>query len=33
MKKAVFAGTFDPFTLGHLSILKRAQPHYVLRLG
>lgn len=24
MKKAVFAGTFDPFTLGHLSILKRA---------
>ena len=23
MKKAVFAGTFDPFTLGHLSILKR----------
>ena len=24
MKKAVFAGTFDPFTLGHLDILLRA---------
>ncbi len=24
MKKAVFAGTFDPFTLGHLDIVLRA---------
>ena len=24
MKKAIFAGTFDPFTLGHLSILTSA---------
>lgn len=24
MKKAVFAGTFDPFTLGHYDIVKRA---------
>ena len=24
MKKAIFPGTFDPFTLGHYSIVKRA---------
>ena len=24
MKKAIFPGTFDPFTLGHLDILKRS---------
>ena len=24
MKKAIFAGTFDPFTLGHLSVVKSA---------
>ena len=24
MRKAVFAGTFDPFTLGHLDIAERA---------
>ena len=24
MKKAIFPGTFDPFTLGHHSIVKRA---------
>ena len=26
MRKALFAGTFDPPTLGHLSIIKRATP-------
>lgn len=26
MRKAVFPGTFDPFTLGHLDILKRSLP-------
>ncbi len=26
MKKAVFPGSFDPFTLGHLDIIKRALP-------
>lgn len=26
MKKAVFAGTFDPFTVGHLDIVRRAAP-------
>ena len=24
MKKAIFPGTFDPFTLGHLDVLKRS---------
>ncbi len=24
MKKAIFPGTFDPFTLGHLDILNRS---------
>ena len=24
MKKAVFAGSFDPFTIGHLDVLRRA---------
>ena len=24
MRKAIFPGTFDPFTLGHLDILKRS---------
>ena len=24
MKKAIFPGTFDPFTLGHHSIVKRS---------
>ena len=24
-KKAIYAGTFDPFTLGHLDIVKRAE--------
>jgi len=24
MKKAIFPGSFDPFTLGHLDILKRS---------
>ena len=24
MKKAIFPGTFDPFTIGHFSIVKRA---------
>ncbi len=26
MRKAVFPGSFDPFTLGHLDILKRSLP-------
>jgi len=25
MKKAIFPGTFDPFTLGHLDILNRSK--------
>ena len=24
MKRAIFPGTFDPFTIGHASIVKRA---------
>ena len=24
MKKAIFPGSFDPFTVGHMDILKRA---------
>jgi pantetheine-phosphate adenylyltransferase len=24
MRKAIFPGSFDPFTLGHLDILKRS---------
>ena len=27
MSIAVFAGTFDPFTVGHLDIVKRVAPH------
>lgn len=27
-KKAVFTGTFDPFTIGHFSIVKRALPMF-----
>lgn len=26
MRKAIFPGSFDPFTLGHLDILKRSLP-------
>ena len=26
MKKAVFAGSFDPFTEGHLDLVQRAAP-------
>lgn len=26
MKKAIFCGTFDPFTVGHASIVRRALP-------
>ena len=25
MKRAIFPGTFDPFTLGHFDILKRSK--------
>ena len=25
MKRAIFPGTFDPFTLGHLDILNRSK--------
>lgn len=28
MRKAVFAGSFDPFTLGHLDIVKRASRRF-----
>jgi pantetheine-phosphate adenylyltransferase len=28
MRIGVFAGTFDPFTVGHLDIVKRAAPHF-----
>ncbi|MBR0136618.1 MAG: pantetheine-phosphate adenylyltransferase [Clostridia bacterium] len=28
MSIAVFAGSFDPFTVGHLDIVKRAAPHF-----
>ena len=28
MKKILFPGTFDPFTIGHLSIVKRALQHF-----
>ena len=27
MKRAIFPGTFDPFTLGHLDILNRSGPN------
>ena len=27
-KKAVFAGTFDPFTLGHLDVVKKASKTF-----
>ncbi len=36
MKKAIFPGSFDPFHLGHLDILKRALPLFdeiVLAIG
>ena len=26
MKKGIFTGSFDPFTIGHLDIVKRALP-------
>ena len=29
MKKAVFAGSFDPFTIGHLDVLRRAAAHII----
>lgn len=28
MSIAVFAGSFDPFTIGHLDIVRRAAPHF-----
>ena len=28
MKKILFPGTFDPFTIGHLAIVKRALCHF-----
>ena len=28
MKKILFPGTFDPFTIGHLSIVNRALQHF-----
>ncbi|MBR3299062.1 MAG: pantetheine-phosphate adenylyltransferase [Clostridia bacterium] len=28
MHIGVFAGTFDPFTVGHLDVVKRAAPHF-----
>ena len=28
MKKAIFPGSFDPMTLGHLDIIKRASQHF-----
>lgn len=28
MRIGVFAGTFDPFTVGHLDVVKRAAPHF-----
>jgi pantetheine-phosphate adenylyltransferase len=28
MKKILFAGTFDPFTIGHYAIVKRALPFF-----
>lgn len=28
MSVAVFAGTFDPFTVGHLDIVRRASTHF-----
>ncbi len=28
MRIGVFAGTFDPFTVGHLDIVRRAAPHF-----
>ncbi|MCH5279050.1 MAG: pantetheine-phosphate adenylyltransferase [Christensenellaceae bacterium] len=28
MSIAVFAGSFDPFTMGHLDIVQRAAPHF-----
>lgn len=28
MHIGVFAGTFDPFTVGHLDVVKRAVPHF-----
>lgn len=28
MKKAVFAGTFDPITLGHLTVIKKASRFF-----
>lgn len=28
MRIGVFAGTFDPFTVGHLDVVKRVAPHF-----
>ena len=28
MRVGVFAGTFDPFTVGHLDVVRRAAPHF-----
>lgn len=36
MKKAIFPGTFDPFTIGHASVVKRAltfMDHIVIGIG
>ena len=36
MKKALFPGTFDPFTIGHADIVERALPlfdHIVIGIG
>ena len=28
MRKAIFPGTFDPFTIGHYSVVERAPVSY-----
>ena len=36
MRKAIFPGTFDPFTIGHYSVVERALTSYpgnVIRLS
>ena len=32
MKKAVFPGSFDPITIGHLDIVKREPSNFLMRL-